>query len=123
GRGLKRYRQARQRLRDGVAPALRGGRGLKPIIQHTTGSGRVVAPALRGGRGLKREAGNNWRERLGCGSRPSGRERIETEAAALAGDARRVAPALRGGRGLKPGMIATGDPLFLAWLPPFGAGE
>src|SRR5581483_8340315 len=91
------------------------------------------------------------RQPLARGSRPSGRERIETLAPARQRAAGQpgVAPALRGGRGLKLGLhrcpapcnpprgsrpsgreriettndISKGVWTFGGWLPPFGAGE
>src|SRR5581483_2432855 len=62
----------------------------------------LVAPALRGGRGLKQLMTSAKGSGLSAGgSRPSGRERIETFFTAPYVDNCRVAPALRGGRGLK----------------------
>src|SRR5581483_1398788 len=58
------------------------------------------------------------------GSRPSGRERIETSnwrKCYLSPS--RVAPALRGGRGLKRLAAHLSILRIVMWLPPFGAGE
>src|SRR5581483_8073446 len=82
-----------------VAPALRGGRGLKHIGGRCQRSRVRVAPALRGGRGLKPPLDRPQSQVGYRGSRPSGRERIETFS-------RRAAACFR-----------------RSWLPPFGAGE
>src|SRR5581483_2162901 len=107
-----------------VAPALRGGRGL---TRRSNAQGdrrdRPVAPALRGGRGLKLANRFPLPGVVQCGSRPSGRERIETAIWILLHVcSTQVAPALRGGRGLKLKVEGHfyNSPL---WLPPFGAGE
>ncbi len=77
GRGLKPDVGRSHVIRSQVAPALRGGRGLKQIALGTLAKIERVAPALRGGRGLKHHF-------------PLHRVQVFP-----------VAPALRGGRGLK----------------------
>src|SRR5581483_3476903 len=149
GRGLKRDTPPAQQCRRlHLAPALRGGRGLKHALRADPfWQEAVLAPALRGGRGLKLDVLRLRGRDHPAGSRPSGRERIETRRSWERRRRRRLAPALRGGRGLKrvvPTRLPTCSPLApalrggrglkradrrgwridrLRWLPPFGAGE
>ncbi len=110
-----------------VAPGLRAGRGLKPVIASTVSAVPNVAPGLRAGRGLKpstwqqypcpgcssRPSGWErietyrtwiWQSLCRSSSRPSGWERIETYRNRLHKSRNRVAPGLRAGRGLKPSV-------------------
>ena len=61
----------------------------------------VVAPAPRGGRGLKRRHSGAFRRPWGSSACPSGRARIETFITGGLIQVESVAPAPRGGRGLK----------------------
>src|SRR5581483_12047350 len=124
GRGLKRGPVYGRPGGQRVAPALRGGRGLKP--QELLGVCRavqLVAPALRGGRGLKL----NWLERgtneAAGGSRPSGRERIETCSGRESGWRRRRGSRPSGRERIETGFQPQFRRLLHGWLPPFGAGE
>ena len=89
-------------LGDTVAPAMIGGRGLKPAEQQLHREMVViVAPAMIGGRGLKQQTANNP-QGYDCGcTRHDWRAWIET-ALPISTDTRSniVAPAMIGGRGL-----------------------
>src|SRR5215213_8926258 len=74
GRGLKPVVGEQAVLDRNVAPGLRVGRGLKLLDRTGRGpSARLVAPGLRVGRGLKRLACEADRRPADGGARPSGR--------------------------------------------------
>ncbi len=51
---MKLTTKAAEQIQTMVAPAVRGGRGLKQTRENAAAQLREVAPAVRGGRGLKR---------------------------------------------------------------------
>ena len=79
GRGLKpRGQRGRRAVRHGVAPALSGGRGLKPYSAGAVHIKQIVAPALSGGRGLKLVVGVVEARGRRCRARSQRWARIET---------------------------------------------
>ena len=78
GRGLKLTQNRGKGNPDVIAPALRGGRGLKPDDRHNWKNLGTIAPALRGGRGLKLHRPTISGSRAADSARPPGRARIET---------------------------------------------